>query len=181
MRHLLLLLCAFTLAGAAPAAPAKAPNILMIISDDHAWFDYGFMGSKAVQTPHLDKLAAESRVFPRGYVTNSLCGPSLASILTGRHVHRHGITGNDPLVPAAATGAARQKSPAFLEGRARMIKRFQESPILPRLLGERGYVACRPASGGWVTIPPAASPKACPRAAAMATSASTSAARPWRR
>jgi uncharacterized sulfatase len=147
MRHLLLLLCAFTLAGAAPAAPAKAPNILMIISDDHAWFDYGFMGSKAVQTPHLDKLAAESRVFPRGYVTNSLCGPSLASILTGRHVHRHGITGNDPLVPAAATGAARQKSPAFLEGRARMIKRFQESPILPRLLGERGYVSLQ--TGKW--------------------------------
>ena len=69
---------------------ADRPNILMIVSDDHAWFDYGFMGSKAVSTPHLDKLAAESRVFPRGYVTNSLCGPSLASMLTGRHVHRHG-------------------------------------------------------------------------------------------
>ena len=68
---------------------ADRPNILMIVSDDHAWFDYGFMGSKAVSTPHLDKLAAESRLFPRGYVTNSLCGPSLASMLTGRHVHRH--------------------------------------------------------------------------------------------
>ena len=148
MRSILLLLGALTLAAAEPAAPAKAPNILMIISDDHAWFDYGFMGSKAVSTPHLDKLAAESRVFPRGYVTNSLCGPSLASILTGRHVHRHGITGNDPLVPAAAGGpAARQKSPAFLEGRARMIKLFQESPILPRLLGERGYVSLQ--TGKW--------------------------------
>ena len=147
MRHLLLLLCAFTLAGAAPAAPAKAPNILMIISDDHAWFDYGFMGSKAVSTPHLDKLAAESRVFPRGYVTNSLCGPSLASILTGRHVHRHGITGNDPLVPAAVAPAARQKSAAFLEGRAQMIKLFQQSPHLPRLLGEQGYVSLQ--TGKW--------------------------------
>ncbi len=147
MRSLLLLLGALTLAAAEPAAPAKAPNILMIVSDDHAWFDYGFMGSKAVSTPHLDKLAAESRVFPRGYVTNSLCGPSLASILTGRHVHRHGITGNDPLVPAAVGAAARQKNPAFLEGRARMIRRFQESPILPRLLGERGYVSLQ--TGKW--------------------------------
>ncbi len=147
MRHLLLLLCAFTMVGAAPAAPPKAPNILMIISDDHAWFDYGFMGSKAVSTPHLDKLAAESRVFPRGYVTNSLCGPSLASILTGRHVHRHGITGNDPLVPTSVAPTARQKSAAFLEGRAQMIKLFQQSPHLPRLLGEQGYVSLQ--TGKW--------------------------------
>lgn len=136
---------------------AERPNILMIVSDDHSWFDYGFMGSKAVSTPHLDKLAAESRVFPRGYVTNSLCGPSLASMLTGRHVHRHGLTGNDPFIPvsAAAAGAkgaakgaaAKQKNAAFLEGRARMVKRFQESPILPRLLGEQGYVSLQ--TGKW--------------------------------
>ncbi|NBV49424.1 MAG: hypothetical protein EBR95_10410 [Verrucomicrobia bacterium] len=128
----------------------------MIVSDDHAWFDYGFMGSKAVSTPHLDKLAAESRAFPRGYVTNSLCGPSLASMLTGRHVHRHGLTGsNDPFVPPAAAGAkgaakaaaAKQKNAAFLEGRSKMIQRFQESPILPRILGEQGYVSLQ--TGKW--------------------------------
>lgn len=147
MRSLYLLLLALTLGAAEPSAPAKVPNIVMIISDDHAWFDYGFMGSKAVSTPNLDKLAAESRVFPRGYVTNSLCGPSLASILTGRHVHRHGITGNDPLVPNAATPAARQKSPAFLEGRAQMVKLFQQSPHLPRLLAEKGYVSLQ--TGKW--------------------------------
>ena len=84
------------------SAADRPPNILMIVSDDHTWTDYGFMGSKSVSTPHLDKLAAESRLFPRGYVTNSLCGPSLASMLTGRHVHRHGLTGNDPLVPVSA-------------------------------------------------------------------------------
>jgi uncharacterized sulfatase len=132
---------------------ADRPNILMIVSDDHAWFDYGFMGSKAVSTPHLDKLAAESRAFPRGYVTNSLCGPSLASMLTGRHVHRHGITGNDPFVPAGtgAKGAAKAsnklKNAAFLEGRDQMIKLFQQSPILPRMLGEQGYVSLQ--TGKW--------------------------------
>lgn len=147
MRNLCLLLVALALGAAEPTAPAKAPNIVMIISDDHAWFDYGFMGSKAVHTPNLDKLAAESRVFPRGYDTNSLCGPSLASILTGRHVHRHGITGNDPLVPNAATPAARQASPAFLEGRAQMVKLFQQSPHLPRLLAEKGYISLQ--TGKW--------------------------------
>jgi len=140
-----------------PLSAADRPNILMIVSDDHAWFDYGFMGSKAVSTPHLDKLAAEARLFPRGYVTNSLCGPSLASMLTGRHVHRHGLTGNDPFIPAGAAAggakgapkaaAARQKSAAFLDGRTQMIKRFQESPILPRLLGEQGYVSLQ--TGKW--------------------------------
>ena len=142
-------LCVAVLACFGLSLPAAdRPNILMIVSDDHAWFDYGFMGSKAVSTPHLDKLAAESRLFPRGYVTNSLCGPSLASMLTGRHVHRHGLTGNDPFVPAGAPGAkgaakaaaTRQKNAAFLDGRTQMIKRFQESPILPRILGEQGYV-----------------------------------------
>ena len=94
MPRLPLLCVAFLVACCLPAAGAdRPPNILMIISDDHAWTDYGFMGSKEVSTPHLDRLAAESRVFPRGYDTNSLCSPSLASILTGRHVHRHGPLG----------------------------------------------------------------------------------------
>ncbi len=145
------------LAGLCVALAADRPNILMIVSDDHAWFDYGFMGSQAVRTPHLDRLAAESRVFPRGYVTNSLCGPSLASMLTGRHVHRHGITGNDPRLPAiegangakgaAKAAAAKQKSAAFLAGRAKMIELFQRSPILPRLLADQGYVSLQ--TGKW--------------------------------
>ncbi|MDP5019636.1 MAG: sulfatase-like hydrolase/transferase, partial [Opitutales bacterium] len=68
-----------------------------------------------------------------------------------------GLTGNDPFIPvsAAAAGAkgaakgaaAKQKNAAFLEGRARMVKRFQESPILPRLLGEQGYVSLQ--TGKW--------------------------------
>ena len=149
-------LCVAALAGFCLSLTAadRPPNILMIVSDDHAWFDYGFMGSKSVSTPNLDKLASESRVFPRGYVTNSLCGPSLASMLTGRHVHRHGITGNDPRVPVvegakgpAKAAAAKQKNAAFVEGRAQMIKLFQTSPILPRLLGERGYVSLQ--TGKW--------------------------------
>jgi uncharacterized sulfatase len=130
-----------------PAAD-RPPNILMIISDDHAWTDYGFMGSKSVSTPHIDKLASESRVFPRGYDTNSLCSPSLASLLTGRHVHRHGVTGNDPIVPAGVGKAAgKQKSDAFIQGREKLVKLFEQSPHLPRLLAERGYVSLQ--TGKW--------------------------------
>ena len=143
-------LCVVVLASLCLSLPAadRPPNILMIISDDHAWTDYGFMGSKSVSTPHIDKLASESRVFPRGYDTNSLCSPSLASLLTGRHVHRHGVTGNDPIVPAGVGKAAgKQKSDAFIQGREKLVKLFEQSPHLPRLLAERGYVSLQ--TGKW--------------------------------
>ena len=74
------------------AAAAQPPNILFIISDDHAWTDYSFMGHRKVATPSLDKLASQSLVFQRGYVPSSLCCPSLASIITGLYPHQNFIT-----------------------------------------------------------------------------------------
>ena len=68
---------------AASACSTSPPNVVLIISDDHAWTDYGFMGHPVIETPHLDRLASESLVFARGYVPTSLCRPSLASIMTG--------------------------------------------------------------------------------------------------
>jgi uncharacterized sulfatase len=63
-------------------------------------------------------------------------------------VHRHGITGNDPTVPAVAGKAAgKQKSAAFLQGREQLVKLFEQSPHLPRLLAERGYVSLQ--TGKW--------------------------------
>ena len=50
---------AYTLVLAIPAFAAP-PNVVMIIGDDQAWTDYGFMGHPHIQTPHLDKLASES-------------------------------------------------------------------------------------------------------------------------
>ena len=96
------------------------PNILMIVSDDQAYGDYGFMGHPVLKTPHLDRLASQSLTFRRGYVPSSLCCPSLATILTGRFPHQHKITGNDPpLVPGMKAGEF-HKSEAFQLGRKRM-------------------------------------------------------------
>ena len=81
-------------AGAVEAATDK-PNIVFILSDDQAWSDYGFMGHADIKTPHLDRLAKESLVFPRGYVAAPLCRPSLASMATGLYPFDHGVTGND--------------------------------------------------------------------------------------
>jgi arylsulfatase A-like enzyme len=145
MRRLLLLLCvALLLAAASHAAP---PNVVLIISDDHGWSDYGFMGHEKVRTPHLDRLASQGLVFPRGYVPASLCCPSLASIVTGKYPHQHRIVSNDPPLPAGLKGAAMRKSPEFLQGRARMSSFMREASTLPRWLGALGYVSFQ--TGKW--------------------------------
>src|SRR4051812_5721737 len=54
-------------------AAERPPNVVMIISDDQGWTDFGFMDHKVVMTPRLDKLAAESARFPNAYVPTSLC------------------------------------------------------------------------------------------------------------
>ncbi len=91
-------------AGQQPGAD-KRPNVVFIISDDQAWNDYSFMGHAHIETPKLDQLAAESLVFTRGYVPDSLCRPSLATIISGLYPHQHGIVGNDPPPNQAASTA----------------------------------------------------------------------------
>lgn len=78
-----------------PANAADKPNIVLILSDDQAWGDYGFMGHPDIKTPHLDALAERSLLFPKGYVASPLCRPSLATMATGLYPHDHGVTGND--------------------------------------------------------------------------------------
>ena len=77
----------------------KKPNIVLILSDDQAWNDYGFMGHEVIKTPNIDKLANESRTFTHGYVPTSLCAPSLASIITGVYPRHHMVLGNDRVLP----------------------------------------------------------------------------------
>jgi uncharacterized sulfatase len=114
--------------------------VLLIVSDDQAWTDYGFMGHPHLQTPNLDRLARESLAFRRGYVPSSLCCPSLATILTGLYPHQHKITSNDPPLVPGLSGAAYHASNAFRSGRSRMNEHLQAVPTLPRLLSEKGYL-----------------------------------------
>ncbi len=68
----------------------KKPNILFILSDDHACQAIGAYGSIVNQTPNLDRIASEGGVFRQSFCCNSLCAPSRASILTGKHSHVNG-------------------------------------------------------------------------------------------
>jgi arylsulfatase A-like enzyme len=74
---------------------ADRPNILFIFSDDHAYQAIGAYGSRVNQTPNIDRIAAQGMRFDRCYVTNSLCGPSRACILTGKYSHKNGFYMNE--------------------------------------------------------------------------------------
>jgi arylsulfatase A-like enzyme len=144
---LLILFCSPRSIAAAPAASAERPNIIMIVSDDHAWSDYSFMGHPHVRTPNIDRLASESLTFTRGYVPSSLCCPSLASIVTGLYPHQHGITGNDPPNPRGLKPAKFHQSAEFKAGREAMNQRLEAVPTLPRELADMGYLSFQ--SGKW--------------------------------
>jgi arylsulfatase A-like enzyme len=73
----------------------QRPNILIIVSDDHAFQTISAYGSKLMQTPAIDRLAREGALFEKAYVTNSICGPSRAVILTGKYSHKNGFMDNE--------------------------------------------------------------------------------------
>ena len=86
-----------TLAGAAGVAgspQSPPPNILFMMADDHAAHAISAYGSKINKTPHIDRLAKEGMLFRNCFCTNSLCGPSRAVILTGKHSHLNGFRQN---------------------------------------------------------------------------------------
>ena len=125
----------------------KTPNVVMIISDDQAWTDYGFMGHSQIETPRLDRLARESLVFPRGYVPSSLCCPSLATMITGLYPQQHMITGNDPQLPEGISRRNMWSNPEYLALADRMDDYIEAVPTLPRMLNSKGYLSHQ--SGKW--------------------------------
>ena len=82
-------------AAAPQVAEPRRPNIVFIFSDDHAFQAISAYGSTINQTPHLDRLAKEGMLFRNCYVTNSICGPSRAVILTGKYSHLNGFYQNN--------------------------------------------------------------------------------------
>src|SRR5438552_1126339 len=91
---LILTLALFLSAGAASAgddAKPNRPNILYIMADDHAAQAISAYGSKINKTPNIDRIAKEGMRFTNCFVTNSICTPSRATILTGKYSHINGV------------------------------------------------------------------------------------------
>ena len=92
----------------------RRPNIIFILSDDHAYQAISAYGSRLAETPNIDRIAREGALFTRVMVTNSICGPSRASLLTGKYSHKNGYTLN--------------------EGRFNT-----NQPVFPMLMRDKGY------------------------------------------
>ncbi|MCC7388272.1 MAG: sulfatase [Phycisphaerales bacterium] len=85
--------------------PAR-PNILFIMADDHAWQAIGAYGSDRNVTPGIDRIAREGMRFDRAFVTNAICAPSRAVILSGLYSHLNGVLDNgDTFDPDSTTFA----------------------------------------------------------------------------
>ena len=100
------------------------PNLVIIIGDDHGFPYAGFMGSEIVQTPHLDRLATEGKVFANAYNVASSCRPSLLGLLTGLDPYQVEL---------------RSKQLANLGRRRHDANRILDFQTLPALLSQRGY------------------------------------------
>lgn len=93
----------------------KAPNILLVMSDEHNYRVTGCYGNTTVRTPHLDRLASQGVTFDNAYCNSPLCVPSRLSFTAGKYIHRVGAWNNN----------CRLASDSF--------------PSLPRILNQAGY------------------------------------------
>ena len=98
------------------AADEKPPNILFIFTDDHALnaiSAYGGPLAKVAPTPHLDRIAKEGMLFRHCLVSNSICAPSRAVVLTGKYSHLNGqLTNKDMFDGSQQTVSKLLKKPA---------------------------------------------------------------------
>src|SRR5271170_4756681 len=105
----------FVWSGAAPLhaadSPKRPPNIVFVLTDDQRWNALVCMGDRIIQTPQMDRLAADGTLFRNCFVTTSICCCSRASILSGQYTRRHGI--GDFARPLSAA-AWKQTYPALL-------------------------------------------------------------------
>lgn len=103
------------LGTAAVLQAADRPNVVIMMTDDQRWDAMSCAGNTILKTPHLDRIAGEGMRFRNMFVTNALCSPSRASLLTGQYSHTHGV----------------------IDNKNRSIK--PDQPLLPDLLREAGY------------------------------------------
>lgn len=96
----------------------KQPNILFIMSDDHAARAISAYGSGLNSTPNIDRIANEGMRLDRCYVTNSICTPSRAAILTGTYNHVNMVTTLDTHIDNRLPNVAKHCAPVVIRRRS---------------------------------------------------------------
>ncbi|HEY0863972.1 MAG TPA: arylsulfatase [Lacunisphaera sp.] len=121
------------IAPAQPEAPARTPNIILILADDLGYGDLGCFGSRAIATPHLDRLAREGTRFTQAYAGSPVCAPSRNVLLTGQHTGHTRIRDNSPQV-----GGTPEQFAGGREGGNRLSLEAGDFTVA-QLLQARGY------------------------------------------
>ncbi len=138
--------------AATSKAQSTKPNVVMSLAMIKLTVTMGSWVMAHIQTPNLDALAARSLTFTRGYVPDSLCRPSLATIISGLYPHQHGIVGNDPPLPASLRSAGAQptrfyRHPDYLKVRNDYLEHAKRMTTLPEYLKPLGYRSMQ--TGKW--------------------------------
>ena len=144
-----------TSSAAQASTTDRPPNIIVILADDLGWNDISFYGGGvgvgAVQTPNIDRIAAEGVHFSNGYAGNATCAPSRAALLTGRYPTRYGFEFTPApavMMRMAANFESHREEPhpgVFLEENLAGFPALEEQSVpaseifLPELLSSRGY------------------------------------------
>ena len=115
--------------GRGSAEPSRLPNIIFVLADDLGYGDLGCYGQKKIQTPHIDRLAAEGIRFTQHYSGNAVCAPSRCCLMTGKHPGHAHIRDNSEVKPEG-----QRPIPA-------------SSVTIAMLLKDRGYATA--ATGKW--------------------------------
>lgn len=121
------------------AQPERPPNIVFVLVDDMGWTDSGTYGSKFYETPNIDRLAREGVKFTQAYAAASICSPTRASIMTGKHPARLQITDWIP-------GQGNQPNRKLLQVEDRDYLPREETTVA-ELLKEQGYTTAH--MGKW--------------------------------
>src|SRR4051794_33117146 len=101
-RNLLLTLAVWPVAVVAvnaEPAPAKRPNLILILADDLGYAEVGCYGQKKIRTPNLDRLAAQGLRFTQFYAGSPVCAPSRCALMTGKHGGHAAIRNNSEVQP----------------------------------------------------------------------------------
>lgn len=114
----------------APAADAKKPNVIVFLSDDVGYGEYGFQGNKEIPTPNIDSIAKNGVRFTQGYVAATYCSPCRAGFLTGKYPTRFGHEFNE----GGATGTGKGPTPFGLP--------LDQKTLADRLKAEGYATAC---------------------------------------
>src|SRR5438045_5471926 len=123
------------LPGESQVAPARGPNIVLILADDLGVNDLSCYGRKDQLTPNLDKLAAEGMRFTAAYCAQPICSPSRAGLLTGKHPARLHLTN---FLPGRADAPSQKVLQPIIEGQLPL-----EEITLAEVLRDEGYAtAC---------------------------------------